>query len=63
MALAINFFGTPIKRRERYIFNDLSVPAGPFKSSSIYAGVQDAFLQWWYGHNAVVTTSEPPAAR
>jgi cytochrome c oxidase cbb3-type subunit I/II len=25
----------------------------PFKSYSIYAGVQDAFMQWWYGHNAV----------
>ena len=24
-----------------------------FKSYSIYAGVQDAFMQWWYGHNAV----------
>ena len=36
-----------------HIFNNLSVPAGPFKSYSIYAGVQDAFMQWWYGHNAV----------
>ena len=30
-----------------------SIPAGLFKSYSIYAGVQDAFMQWWYGHNAV----------
>jgi cytochrome c oxidase cbb3-type subunit I/II len=29
------------------------VPAGLGKSYSIYAGVQDAFMQWWYGHNAV----------
>ncbi len=36
-----------------HIFNNLSVPAGLFKSYSIYAGVQDAFMQWWYGHNAV----------
>ena len=36
-----------------HIFNNLSVPAGPLKSYSIYAGVQDAFMQWWYGHNAV----------
>jgi cytochrome c oxidase cbb3-type subunit I/II len=36
-----------------HIFNNLSVPAGPFKSYSIYAGVQDAMMQWWYGHNAV----------
>jgi len=34
-------------------FNNLVVVAGPFKSYSIYAGVQDAFMQWWYGHNAV----------
>jgi len=36
-----------------HIFNNLSIPAGAFKSYPIYAGVQDAFMQWWYGHNAV----------
>ncbi|MEZ4588616.1 MAG: cytochrome-c oxidase, cbb3-type subunit I [Gemmatimonadales bacterium] len=36
-----------------HIFNNLSIPAGWFKSYSVYAGVQDAFMQWWYGHNAV----------
>jgi cytochrome c oxidase cbb3-type subunit I/II len=36
-----------------HIFNNLSVPAGWLKSYPIYAGVQDAFMQWWYGHNAV----------
>lgn len=36
-----------------HTFNSLVVPAGLFKSYSIYAGVQDAFMQWWYGHNAV----------
>ena len=36
-----------------HIFNNLEVPAGPLKSYSIYSGVQDAFMQWWYGHNAV----------
>lgn len=36
-----------------YIFNNLVVPAGWFRSYSIYAGSQDAFMQWWYGHNAV----------
>jgi cytochrome c oxidase cbb3-type subunit I/II len=36
-----------------HIFNNLSVPADFLKSYSIYAGVQDAFMQWWYGHNAV----------
>ena len=36
-----------------HIFNNLVIPTGLFKSYSIYAGVQDAFMQWWYGHNAV----------
>lgn len=36
-----------------HVFNNLVVPAGWFKSYSLYAGVQDAFMQWWYGHNAV----------
>jgi cytochrome c oxidase cbb3-type subunit I/II len=36
-----------------HVFNNLVVPAGWFKSYSIYAGAQDAMMQWWYGHNAV----------
>jgi cytochrome c oxidase cbb3-type subunit I/II len=36
-----------------HIFNNLSLPADALKSYSMYAGVQDAFMQWWYGHNAV----------
>jgi cytochrome c oxidase cbb3-type subunit I/II len=36
-----------------HIFNNLAAPAGFLKSYSLYAGVQDAFMQWWYGHNAV----------
>ena len=36
-----------------HIFNSLEVPAGALKSYPVYAGVQDAFMQWWYGHNAV----------
>src|SRR5512139_1135230 len=36
-----------------HIFNSLVIPAGLFKSYAVYAGVQDAFMQWWYGHNAV----------
>lgn len=36
-----------------HITNSLAVPAGWFKSYSVYAGVQDALVQWWYGHNAV----------
>ncbi len=36
-----------------HIINSMEVPATAFKSYSIYAGVQDALVQWWYGHNAV----------
>lgn len=36
-----------------HIFNNLTIPASATKSYPIYAGVQDAFMQWWYGHNAV----------
>ncbi|HEB60309.1 MAG TPA: cytochrome-c oxidase, cbb3-type subunit I [Phycisphaeraceae bacterium] len=36
-----------------YIFNNLSLPVTLTKSYGIYAGMQDAFMQWWYGHNAV----------
>ena len=36
-----------------HIVNSLAVPASLGKSYSIYAGVQDALVQWWYGHNAV----------
>jgi cytochrome c oxidase cbb3-type subunit I/II len=38
-----------------HIFNSLALPVsfGGMKSYSVYAGVQDALVQWWYGHNAV----------
>ncbi len=36
-----------------HIFNSLSIPVSALKSYSVYAGVQDALVQWWYGHNAV----------
>jgi len=36
-----------------HIFNSLEIPVGAMKSYPVYAGVQDAFMQWWYGHNAV----------
>ncbi len=36
-----------------HIFNNLEIPVSVFKSYSVYAGVQDALVQWWYGHNAV----------
>lgn len=36
-----------------HIFNSLALPVSAMKSYSVYAGVQDALVQWWYGHNAV----------
>ena len=36
-----------------HIFNSLALPVSGLKSYSAYAGVQDALVQWWYGHNAV----------
>jgi cytochrome c oxidase cbb3-type subunit 1 len=36
-----------------HIVNSAEIPAGFMKSYSAYAGVQDAMVQWWYGHNAV----------
>ncbi|WP_369994257.1 cytochrome-c oxidase, cbb3-type subunit I [Winogradskyella sp.] len=36
-----------------HIFNSLELPVSGLKSYSVYAGVQDALVQWWYGHNAV----------
>ena len=36
-----------------HIVNSAEVPITLTKSYSAYAGVQDAMIQWWYGHNAV----------
>ncbi len=36
-----------------HIVNSAALPVDMFKSYSAYAGVQDAMVQWWYGHNAV----------
>ncbi|HNG80678.1 MAG TPA: cbb3-type cytochrome c oxidase subunit I, partial [Burkholderiaceae bacterium] len=36
-----------------HIVNSAEIPVSLFKSYSAYAGVQDAMVQWWYGHNAV----------
>ena len=36
-----------------HIVNSFELPVGFLKSYSWYAGVQDALVQWWYGHNAV----------
>nr|WP_314485504.1 cytochrome-c oxidase, cbb3-type subunit I [uncultured Kingella sp.] len=36
-----------------HIVNNIAIPAGGFKSYSVYYGAIDAMVQWWYGHNAV----------
>ena len=36
-----------------HIVNSAAIPVSFLKSYSVYAGVQDAMIQWWYGHNAV----------
>lgn len=36
-----------------HIVNSYQMPVSLFKSYYVYAGVQDALVQWWYGHNAV----------
>src|SRR6187200_2677753 len=54
MYVAIWFYiATALTVAVLHIINSLAVPVSAFKSYSIYAGVQDALVQWWYGHNAV----------
>ncbi|MBK9263925.1 MAG: cytochrome-c oxidase, cbb3-type subunit I [Polyangiaceae bacterium] len=36
-----------------HVVNALSIPVSLLKSYSVFAGAQDALVQWWYGHNAV----------
>ena len=36
-----------------HVVNSAAIPVSLWKSYSAYAGVQDAMVQWWYGHNAV----------
>ena len=36
-----------------HIFNSIEIPTSFLHSYPVYAGIQDALVQWWYGHNAV----------
>jgi cbb3-type cytochrome c oxidase subunit I len=36
-----------------HIVNSIAIPVAGWKSYSAYAGIHDANIQWWYGHNAV----------
>ena len=54
MYVAIWFYiATIVTVAVLHIVNSLEVPVSFLKSYSMYAGVQDALVQWWYGHNAV----------
>ena len=47
------FLGMMIMITYLHVVNSLAIPVGMFKSYSIFSGVQDAMIQWWWGHNAV----------
>ncbi len=54
MYVAIWFYiATFITVAMLHVFNSLELPISFMKSYSWYSGVQDALVQWWYGHNAV----------
>lgn len=54
MYVAIWFYiATVVTVAVLHIVNSFEIPVNLFKSYSLYAGVQDALVQWWYGHNAV----------
>lgn len=43
-----------------HVINTIQIPVSFWKSYPIYAGVQDALVQWWYGHNAVAFVLTTP---
>lgn len=47
------FLGMMVMITYLHVVNSLAVPVDLFKSYSVFAGVQDAMVQWWWGHNAV----------
>ncbi len=47
------YIGTWVTVAMLHIVNSIAIPVTLGKSYSWYAGVQDALVQWWYGHNAV----------
>jgi cytochrome c oxidase cbb3-type subunit I/II len=47
------YIGTLVTVAMLHIVNSIEIPVSFWKSYSWYAGVQDALVQWWYGHNAV----------
>lgn len=56
------YIGTWIGLAMLHVLNNLEVPLSfdSWKSYSMYAGVKDALVQWWYGHNAVAFVLTTP---
>lgn len=54
MYVAIWFYiATIITVAVLHVVNSIEIPVSFFASYPVYAGIQDALVQWWYGHNAV----------
>ena len=47
------FMGMIVMITYLHVVNSLAIPVSLTKSYSIFSGVQDAMIQWWWGHNAV----------
>ncbi len=47
------FLGMMVMITYLHVGNSMAIPVSLMKSYSAYSGVQDAMVQWWYGHNAV----------
>ncbi len=47
------FMGMMVMITYLHVVNSLAIPVSMFKSYSVFSGVQDAMIQWWWGHNAV----------
>lgn len=54
MYVAIWFYiATIVTVAVLHIVNSIEIPVAAFQSYPVWAGIQDALVQWWYGHNAV----------
>ena len=54
------YIATIVTTAVLHIVNTINVPVSLWKSYPIYAGMQDALVQWWYGHNAVAFVLTTP---
>ncbi|MBL7714233.1 MAG: cytochrome-c oxidase, cbb3-type subunit I [Bdellovibrionales bacterium] len=61
MYVAIWFYiGTIVTVALLHVLNTIQIPVSFWKSYPVYSGVQDALVQWWYGHNAVAFVLTTP---